>query len=339
MTTTNIESTKVIIKTIPRDTASKISEFRNGVNGKKMNRTKLGRCKDTIRALGSNKLGGNLLTGLDKVVNNPYYKTQKDLPKEFDYLKEQETATLQEILEVKHKRPKGYYTNRAWQPSDGYKGENLTFFQKFKVALNDGATILDLSNPLEEISYYLLKASPKVAESNKPEDRQKKPKADFYIADKNESIQEKFTKKKLYNEAATKLNDPKFTPSYQRKLTKILGLIKGDATTIPDEQIYLFLDTFIEDGLKGKEDNLNQFLDTYKLTQSAEGRNELEALVLLEDLVTYRLVSDSRGTYTWISKQIVIGQRKAEAVDFLLDPKKQPERDELERQLKAKLIR
>lgn len=338
-TTTNIESTKVLIKTIPRDTASKISEFRNGVNGKKMNRTKLGRCKDTLRALSSNKLGGNLATGLDKVINNPYYKTLKDLPKEFDYLKEQETATLQEVLEVKHNRPKGFYTNRAWRPGDGYKDENLTFFQKFKVALNDGATILDLSNPLEEIAYYLLKASPKVSESNKPEDRHKKPKADFYIADKNESIQEKFTKKKLYNDAATKLNDSKFTPSYQRKLCKVLGLIKGDAGTLPDEQIYLLLDTYLEEGLKGKDENLDKFLEIFKLTQAAEGRNELEALVLLEDLVGYRILSDARGTYTWISKQIVIGQRKAEAVDYLLDPKKQPERDELEKQLKAKLIR
>lgn len=335
---TNIESTKVIIKTIPRETASKVSEFRNGVNGKKLNRTKLGRCKDTIRAFYSSRTGA-LLTGLDKVVNNLYYKSTKDLPKEFEYLKAQETATLQELLEVKHGKPKNFYTNRAWNPRDGYKPENLTFFQQFKYSLNDGATILDLSNPLEEIAYYMLKASPKVAESNKPEDRHKKPRADFYIADKNESIQEKFTKKKLYGEANTKLNDPKFTPSYQRKVCKVLQLVKGDVTTIPDEQIYLILDTFIEDGLKAKEDNLIKFLEVYSLTQSAEGRNELEATVLLEDLVNYRIVTDSRGTYTWISKQIIIGQRKIEAVDFLLDPKKQPERDELERQLKAKLVR
>lgn len=335
---TNIESTKVIIKTIPRETASKISEFRNGPNGKKMNRTKLGRCKDTIRAMESIKTGA-LLTGLDKVVKNPFFQTEKDLPTEFDYIKKQETATLQEILEIKHGKSKGYYTNKPWRTYDGYKPEKLTFFQTFKYSLNDGSTILDLANPIEEVAYYMLKASPKVAESNKPEDRHKKPKADFYIADVNESIQEKFSKKKLYGEATVKLNDSKLTPSYQRKLCKVLGLVKGDATTISDEQIYLILDTYLEEGFKSKEENLNKFLESYALTQSAEGRNEIEAMVLLEDLVNYRIVTDSRGTYTWISKQIVLGQRKAEAIDFLLDPKKQPERDELEKQLKAKLVR
>lgn len=334
----NIESTQVTIKTIPRETATKVSEFRDKTSGKKMNRTKLGRCKDTIRAVYSTKTG-SLLTGLDHYVNNPYYKSQKDLPIEFAYVKELEKITLQEVLEIKHGRPKGFYTNRAWRQGDGFKDENLTFFQKFKFALNDGSTILDLSKPLEELAYYMLKASPKVSESNKPEDRAKKPKADFYISDKNESIQEKFSKKKVYNDCTSKLNDPKFTPSYQRKVVKILSLAKGDLTTTPDEQIYLMLDMYLEEGMKTKEDNLNKFLEAFSLISSAEGRTQLEALVLLEDLVNYRIVSDSRGTYTWLAKQMVLGQRKAEALDFLLDPKKQPERDELEKQLKAKLLR
>ena len=102
----------------------------------------------------------------------------------------------------------------------------ILHFSKFKFSLNDGTTVLDLSNPLDEIAYYMLKASPKVSLSNKPEDRQKKPKADFYISDKNESIQEKFNKKKVYNDCTTKLNDSKFTPSYQRKVCKALNLIK-----------------------------------------------------------------------------------------------------------------
>ena len=335
---TNIESTKVIIKTIPRETATKVSEFRNNTSGKKMNRTKLGRCKDTIRATYSSKTGA-LLTGLDEIVNNPYYKSERDLPNEFQYLKTLERCSLQELMEVKHQRHKGYYTNRAWVPGDGYKDDKLTFFQKFKHSLNDRTTVLDLSNPLEEIAYYMLKANPKVAESNKPEDKVKKPKADFYISDKNESIQEKYVKKKIFNDATTKLNDPKFTTSYQKKVAKALGLIRGDGTEMADEQVYLILDTYLEEGLKAKEEYLGKFLEVYKLTQSAEGRNELEATVLLEDLIQYRIISDSKGTYTWIAKQIIIGQRKVEAIDFLLDPKKQPERDELERQLKAKLVR
>jgi len=54
---------QVFIKSIPRDTASKIHEFRNGSSGKKLNKTKLSdRCKDGYQALFSLKTGG-LKTG------------------------------------------------------------------------------------------------------------------------------------------------------------------------------------------------------------------------------------------------------------------------------------
>jgi len=334
-----MESTKVIIKAIPRQTATKISEFTNKTSGKKMNKNKIGKCKDVLRAFYSEKTG-SLVTGLEEVINNPYFESNRDLPQEFQYIRKEEKITLQDLLEIKHRVPKGTYTNRAWRPGDGYKDEQLTFFQRFKYKLNDGATILDLAKPMDEIAYYMLKSHPMVALSNKMEDKIKRPKAEYYISDKNESIQEKYTKKKFYNSAVEMLNDKKFTVSYQKKLAKALDLVKGDVSTMKDESIYLLLDTYLEDSYKSnKDENITNFIDNYKLTTSVEGRNELEAICLLSDLVNYRIVTDAKGTYTWVSKQIQIGQRKAEAIDFLLDPKKQPERDELERQLKAKMLR
>lgn len=332
-----MEST-VIIRSIPRQTATKISEFKDRKTGKKLNKNKIGKCKDAFRAQYSEKTG-KLLTGLNEVVSNPYYKSDKDIPSDFLYVKNLERISLQELLEIKHGVPKGYYTDRAWQPGDGYNEAKLTFFQKFKFKLNDGSTILDLSKPLDEIAYYMFKAHPLVANSNKLEDKILKPKAEYYVSDKNESIQEKYTKKKQYNDCVTKLEDNKFTPSYQRKVAKALELFKGDVSTVTDESVYIALDTFLDEGYKSKPENLSNFEQVYKLTTSADGRKELEAICLLFDLVSYRIVTDTKGTYTWVAKQIVLGQRMAEAIDFLLDPKKQPEKDEMERQLKIKLIR
>lgn len=334
-----MEGTKVFIKSIPRDTATKISEAKSSSTGKKLNKNKIGRCKDTIRAMYS-ATTGRLLTGLTEIVNNPYYGKDKTVPPDFEYIKSKEKCTLQEVLEIKHGVPRGHYTDRPWQPGDGMRESDLTFFQKFRKKLNDGTTILDLNVAHDELAYYMLKASPLVALSNKWEDRSKKPKAEYYISDINESELEKFSKREKYHSLIAKLKDSKFTPSYQAKVAKALDLIKGDTLSMKPETIYLALDAFIEEGYKStKEDKLIKFEETFALISSAEGKERLDAICLLSDLIHARLVNENRGTYTWLSKGLVFGQRREDAIEFLLDPKKQPEVDEMKRQLKAKLLR
>lgn len=334
-----MEGTKVFIKSIPRETATKISEAKSGSTGKRLNKNKIGRCKDTLRAMYSAQTG-KLLTGLTEEVLNPYYQTKSALPAEFQYIKDLERCSLQEVLEIKHKVPKGTYTDKPWQEGTGMRESDLTFFQKFRKKLNDGTTILDLNITHDELAYYMLKASPLVALSNKFEDRRKKPKAEYYISDINESELEKFSKREKYHSTIAKLRDSKFTPSYQAKVAKALDLIKGDTTSMKQESIYLLLDAYIEEAFKStKEDKLTTFEEIYKLSTTAEGKERLDVLCLLSDLIHARLVNENRGTYTWLSKGLVIGQRKEDAIQFLLDPKKQPEVDEMKRQLKAKLLR
>lgn len=58
-----MESRKVFIQSIPRDTATKISDWTNDSSGQRMKKTKVGRCTDKIVALYSARVGG-LLNGL-----------------------------------------------------------------------------------------------------------------------------------------------------------------------------------------------------------------------------------------------------------------------------------
>lgn len=333
-----------IVKSIPRESAIGLSEFRNlssgNIKGAKMNRTKLGRCNDRLRALGS-KATGKLKTGLAVFVPNPYFESESSLPSEFEYVRKMKEITKQELFEIKHGRPKGYYTDALWREGTSLSDDNLTFFQKFKVKLNDGSTFFDLDNPMDEVAFTLLKEHKLVALSNNPEDRRAKPKAQWYIADINESEKEKYAKRKLYNSAVKDLNNEKFVPSLQKKVAKALQLVKGDTSTITDEKLYLVLDNYLEEAISSvdKESNIHNFQRMYDLTKTPDGRTELEARAFLEDLVLYRLVTDTKGTYKWVSKNMIIGQRKEEAVDWLLDPKKQPEHDELKLQLKSKLLR
>jgi hypothetical protein len=51
-------SKKVLIYSIPRPTATGISDWTNDVSGKRLQKVKIGRCTDSIQALYSPKIGG-----------------------------------------------------------------------------------------------------------------------------------------------------------------------------------------------------------------------------------------------------------------------------------------
>ena len=109
-------STKIFIKTIPRDTASRIHEYKNGKMGKPMNKTKLGNfCKDGIQALYSPKIGG-LKTGLYKTKTASIEGVEKEI-------------TLQEWAEIKWGLDKGYLTNRKYEKNGSLRKEDVTYFQ------------------------------------------------------------------------------------------------------------------------------------------------------------------------------------------------------------------
>lgn len=95
---------KVFIHSIPRETATLVSEFRDPTSGKKLNKTKMGNCKDKIQALYSGKVGG-LMNGLS-------YKPwiEGGVQKVDD---RGNKLTLQDKEEERWGLKKGYLTNRA----------------------------------------------------------------------------------------------------------------------------------------------------------------------------------------------------------------------------------
>jgi len=85
---------KVFIYSIPRPTATNISDWTNDSSGKKLQKVKIGRCKDTIMALYSAKVGGLA----NYISYTPYIDPATGAP----LIKENgETMMLQEYLEKK----------------------------------------------------------------------------------------------------------------------------------------------------------------------------------------------------------------------------------------------
>jgi len=119
------------VQSLERKTATKVSEWTNFEStGKKLNKTKVGRCTDKIVALYSPKVGG-LNTGLTEpwIEDGVQVTGDKGHP-----------LTLQDKYEKQFNLPKGYLTNELPR-----KGEAAnTYFQTKTWRLHDGSTVFDL---------------------------------------------------------------------------------------------------------------------------------------------------------------------------------------------------
>jgi len=323
---------KVFVSTVPRKTATKISEVVNGKTNVRLNQTKITRgCRDTFAILPSASRGGALNTGLNKYVDNPY-KDGTGLPAGFEALKGADTVREQHLVEIKFNKPYGYFTDEPYNRNNFDKDKAPTFYQTFKFSMNDGVTILDTENMNDYLAYRAMLVSKKFAPSRKDLEAGKYPDAMYYISLENETEDIKYRKVQRLNSATAKLADSDFDPETQKKMIKVLGIAKGILT---NQQAYNLLDSYIKDATPGK-DNITEFEKMYNLLTTADGREEFEARYLLQDLQDAWIVSEYQGTYTWGAKKMVLGQRKDDAVKFLMNPEKQDEVKELKKQLVAK---
>ena len=172
---------QVQIKTIPgRETATKIHTWTDQNTNKPLNKGKFGSAKDIYRAMPSKKLGALNTGGLLDIIDNPYYEMSKEeLGAGWEYLSEKREITRQELLEKKHGRPRGFYTNKFNRKAP--KAER-TYMQDLKIPLSDGTTILNTVNADDEIRYWVLQDHPFVAKSLDEYRKHLKPRAPHYIA-------------------------------------------------------------------------------------------------------------------------------------------------------------
>lgn len=151
---------KVFVRSIPRPSAYGISEWANDNSGKKLEKTKIGQCQTKLAALYSPKIGGLA----NYISYTPYIDPSTGVP-----FKDEKgnDIMLQDYLEQKWGKPAGYFTNRPYMKGDSLKSEDLTYFQRTVWPLNDGTTVFDLSSMNDELGYYVMLGSSKVANSER----------------------------------------------------------------------------------------------------------------------------------------------------------------------------
>ena len=110
-----LQTGKIFVYKIPKPSASKITEIINGKNQRRLNQTKVdGRIKERFQP-GLSAKTRKLATGLDKEVDNPY-KGQEIANPNFQFLKNQEKALLQHIIECKFNLVKDSLHNAPVDP-------------------------------------------------------------------------------------------------------------------------------------------------------------------------------------------------------------------------------
>jgi hypothetical protein len=282
-----------------------------------------------------------LLTGLDEIVENPYRDLDFYRPGWEEVLKGNKKIRRQELLEYKHNKPKGHYTNQVSETmsSKANMSADTPFYQRSeaKVLLNDGVTYLDLNNPIHEINYYMLRAHKMIA--NSFDELKSNPRATHYIVDETERAnREASDTRKKYKfgarlEEIMEMSDNTISDFCKALHIKVKGTNKADC--------YSAISDYVARG----DAQYDEFMDIYDLWADVatrevfEGHVELFNFLEIPGLLTMRnnkifwsqpsSVGGKRESWEWKSKDQFIRQ-------FLIAPEYQEEVEILRSQYRAK---
>lgn len=319
-------SNLTFIYSIPRETATKIHDFTSDSSGKKLKKVKIGGTTDRICALYSPKTGG-LKNGLS-------YKPWLD-ENGVQKVENGKGLTLQDKMERKWNLEPGTLHNRPWTRNQKYT--DVSYYQQKSWVLKDGCTVLDLSKMDEELGLYVFLDSKFVANSEKEWREHKWPKATHYVALENEAEELKFKKNERKSKAFAALHSEDMTSVMKKNFIYLLGLA-GVQTNITDQQAHNLLFDYVDNTGFTPGSNIDKFMNLYTKLETPTGREAVNAELLLLRLVQSRIINEKQGAYFWVRAEgaIELGVTKEEAIDFILNPKKQALVDELEILLKTK---
>ncbi len=190
----------------------------------------------------------------------------------------------------------------------------------------------------DELGYYMMLDSKFVANSEKEYRENKWPFATHYISLTNEGEEMKYEKNKRKYMTLAKLADSKFLISQKKDFCYILELA-NTLTELTEELTDNLIFKFIDSDNSEQGTNIAKFNELYDLLSTDVGRAELAARLLLKKSMDTRVVYEKQDSYIWNRSKgvITLGDSYSEAVQFLLNPKKEGFVAELESEIKAKI--
>ena len=282
-------------------------------------------------------------TGLDEIIDNPYKNEPVYNPDWGEkVLKGKEKVLLQHVLEYKHGREFGYYRSNVVDniyPSDKRSEQPFFSTEQASVPLSNNVTFLDLTNPLHEVWFHILRKSSEVANSYEELDNGRN-NAFFYMVSEEEMESVKAEKDRKLNIAAAALEELyKETSDTILKLAKALG---NDNKDLTKQTAYGWLNKFFKDN---SQDHA-LFMKYYEMYKDPTRRDYLFAAATLQELIDYAIFRTRDHKIYWVAPESDTAPHKAfewlskdEAIKgFLIAPEWQEYSQIAEDLLKTKKI-
>ena len=282
---------------------------------------------------------GSLKTGLNELVDNPYkdvevYRDGWELT-----FKGKDKVLLQDVLEYKHGKQKGFYTSQVSDIRSSYDSKDVPFYQtpQSRVSLPDGVLYLYIDdNEISEVNYYMLRAHNKVA--NSYAELSMNPEATHYIVDDNEKLERETKSVRKFNILGSRLEHLMDLPeSVFITMGKALELYRAEMTK---DTLYSVIDSYA----RTKDSSLADFNKMYDLYKDVATREKFQAYAETYDLTSNQIVT-TRGNKLFWKQPISEGGKsemwewksKEEFINnFLLDPRYEDEVNKMRIQLKDK---
>jgi len=189
------------------------------------------------------------------------------------------------------------------------------------------------------MAYYVYLDSKFIANSETEYRAHKWPDARWYIALESEEDSLKYQKNERKSKAFAALHSLEMTDEMKKRFVIVLDQASS-RTNLTKEQIHNILFSFIDKTTFNQGSNLDKFEELYVLMQTATGRDEIEARYLLKRAVDCRIIYEKQGSYTYnkATGPIVVGETYAEAINFILNPKKATIIEDLVKEINSKII-
>ena len=285
---------------------------------------------------------GGLRTGLDEYVDNPFVGLDFYRVGWEQILKGKQRIRLQELLEYKHNKPMGFYTNQLFgEIKSSYASSNdLPFYMRSesRVSLRDGVTYLDLNNPIHEANYHMLKAHKMIA--NSYEELKYNPNATHYIVDLKEKQRVGSDETRKMNKFAARLEE-----LYDLNDNTIINMCKAldlSSKGIKNDKQSAYED--IDAMVRQSNDKYEDFMNLYEMWKNPVSRDTFLGYAELFDYLRVPGLVSMKGNQLFWQQPIEGGKKqlwewrsKEDFVkNFLIAPQYQEEVDVLRQEFRAK---
>lgn len=244
-------------------------------------------------------------TGLAELVENPYKDgDQGSGTWMYEWgeriLKGKDRVLRQHVLEYKHGKPYGFYTDSVRLDVNKSIDEDRTFFERpeSRLRLTDNIFVLDFSNPVHEIYFYMAKAHPEVANSY-TELEEDPYRYNWFISSDTDNREDAKTEKLIQSTAASAALNELFTKTDDGLELVAKALDIQDAHNLSDKARFAALFAYTNES----DDTHKRFMHMYEQWKDVVNRDAVIQSARLNDYIRVGVVNYVGGKYVWTKRE------------------------------------